>query len=76
MAQNTTIDGIYYIDSFGCMIQQQTLCQFLGIDGQYYYNFLKTHIADKTYIGTTIQMMATRMAQMDLAVVLILLVLE
>ena len=53
MAQNTTIDGIYYIDSFGCMIQQQTLCQFLGIDGQYYYNFLKTHIADKTYIGTT-----------------------
>ena len=57
MARDTTIDGIR-IDSSGHAklraenYKKGNLCQFLGIDGRKYYNFLKTHISDKTYIGT------------------------
>ena len=57
MAHDATIDGIG-IDSSGHAkmraenYKKGNLCQFLGIDGQKYYNFLKTHISDKTYIGT------------------------
>ena len=57
MAHDTTIDSIR-IDSSGHAkmraenYKKLNLCQFLGIDGRKYYNFLKTHISDKTYIGT------------------------
>ena len=57
MAHDTTINSIR-IDSSGHAkmrvenYKKGNLCQFLGIDGRKYYNFLKTHISDKTYIGT------------------------
>lgn len=57
MAHDVTINGVQ-IDSLGHAktksenLKKENLCQFLGIDGRYYYNFLKKHITEKTYIGT------------------------
>ena len=77
MARDTTIDGIR-IDSSGHAklraenYKKGNLCQFLGIDGRKYYNFLKTHISDKTYIGTKYSKTVIKMVRMDLVDGLIL----
>ena len=77
MARDTTIDGIR-IDSSGHAklraenYKKGNLCQFLGIDGRKYYNFLKTHISDKTYIVTKYSKTVIKMVRMDLVDGLIL----